>query len=130
MSTNQIDEILFMLAKSAVDGKFYEKLLLKPDEAAKECFIQLTDDQRQLIDLLKPQLSRFGSDARRHPDDARNWALGLLVSAIPSRSADWTVSLKSIPRRPKSAAKFELVVASVKRDPPRPVNPNDDKDKP
>jgi hypothetical protein len=105
MSTNSytprtLEHLEELIVTAATDRKFRDELVLCAAETAKKAAsIELEDEDVQLIESIREDLMRFGGNADLHPDDARSWGLGVLVTANARvRKKDWTVHVTSIQR--------------------------------
>lgn len=117
MSNVDVELLVRLLSKAATDSDFRQRLLNQPKQAAIEVGGTLTDEQLKLLASMREAIERFGGDPNRHPDDADNWALGMLLATVSKRDAYWSLDIKSIKRNPAKAEKWKVVMETIKRTP-------------
>jgi hypothetical protein len=89
-----------LIAAAARDRRIRDALVLGTAESIRTTSNQPLDaEDRRVIDAIREDLLRFGGNPDLHPDDARSWALGVLIAGTARTQKDqWVVRVESIQR--------------------------------
>lgn len=101
MSNYSFEYLQILITRAVLDQSFRKELLGDPIGTAKnQMQIDLTTTDAQLITMLRSDMERVSAN-RIAPEDAKNWSIGLLMTAV-ARLCDqcWTLAFFDIPAKP------------------------------
>jgi hypothetical protein len=126
MSNYSFEYLQVLITRAVLDAQFRTDLLHDPLSTAKnQAQIDLTTTDGHLITLLASDIKRVSAN-QIVPEDAKNWSVGLLMTAV-ARICDqcWTLAFLDIPAKPHKPAFLNIPakLSKVK-------NPGDDSGSP
>lgn len=103
--TRSLEHLEQLIVAAATDRKVRDALILQAEDTAKkDADIDLDKEEVQIVGAIREDLLRFGGNPNLHPEDAKSWALGVIVNGTSRcKTKQWTVSVKSIQRNNASS---------------------------
>ena len=100
MTEKTLDNLSLLIARAAMDGRFYQDLKTDPIKTAKEqAGIDLEPENAQKLSLIWGDLDRMGGVKGLSKEDAGTWAVGLVVTkVVGSWIKDWAIRVTNVKR--------------------------------
>lgn len=115
MAPHPIDQLLKLIARAATDAKFCEALVSAPEATARTAGITLDEPSMDVLKSIENDLMRFGGNSQLPPNDAKGWAMGLILASISQTDKDWQISLKASARQSSARKDWSLGIKSIAR---------------